>query len=666
MHRRRFLQTLTAASAALAAPPLVPAMAAADAGAAGQAPDTSGTSWSVTSPDGRLEIGVTLRAGGKLTWQVTAGRAAVLSPSPLGLRRHDQPFIEGLRFVAAPDPTPVDDRYEMPHGKRRQHVVSGRERVVSFANAAGAKLDVILRAQNDGVAFRYRFPERDETPRRLYEELTGFTVPSGSHGWMLPHQLPGRYAPAYEDLFREVRAGTTAPDASGWSFPALFETPAHAWMLITEAGLDETYAASHLTPDASDHTYRIAFPMPGDGMGTGEVDPLSTLPWTTPWRVVIVGRTAADLLASDLVLDLSAPSRVKDPSWIRPGRAAWSWWSSSDSPKHAEALNAFTDLAAEMGWEYALVDANWNAMISGRIEDVLAHARSKDIGLLLWYNSGGPHNDVTEAPRDRMYERPVRREEMEQLRSWGVKGIKVDFWQSDKPDRIRQYRDLLEDAAEFHLLVDFHGCTLPRGWSREFPHLMSMEAVAGAEQYKFRPDYAERAPAHNTMLAFTRNVVGPMDYTPVTFGDAQFPHRTTNAHELALAVVFESGLLHLADSVDSYRAQPGAVRAFLRDVPTAWDDTRGLGGRPGESVAIARRSDRTWYVGALNAGAAKTEHLDLSFLGTGEWTLTLIRDGADDRAFADETRTVTTATRVAVPLRAHGGFVAKIAPTAPG
>jgi hypothetical protein len=662
MHRRRFLQTITAASAALAAPPLASTAAAAEIDAATQTHEAGGTSWSLTSPDGRLEIAVTLNSSGTLTWRVSAGRAAVLTSSPLGLRRHDQAFVDGLRFVAAADPTTVDDRYEMPHGKRRQHVVSGRERVLSFTNAAGAKLDVILRAHDDGVALRYRFPETDPTPRRLYDEFTGFTVPSGSTGWMLPHQPPGRYAPAYEDLFREVRVGTAAPDPSGWSLPALFETPGGAWLLITEADLDATYAASHLAPDAPHNTYRLAFPMPGDGMGTGEVDPLSTLPWATPWRVVMIGRTAADLLASDLVHDLSSPSRVKDPSWIKPGRAAWSWWSASDSPKHAEALNAFTDLAAEMGWEYALVDANWNAMLSGRIEDVVAHARSKDVGLLLWYNSGGPHNDVTEAPRDRMDERPVRREEMEQLRNWGVKGIKVDFWQSDKPDRIRQYRDLLDDAAEFHLLVDFHGCTLPRGWSREFPHLMSMEAVAGAEQYKFRADYPMRAPAHNTILAFTRNVVGPMDYTPVTFSDAQFPHRTTNAHELALAIVFESGLLHLADSVDSYRAQPDAVRTFLRQVPTAWDDTRGLWGRPGESVAIARRHDRTWYVGALNAGPAKTEHLDLSFLGTGSWTLTLIRDGADDRAFADETRTVTAATRVAINVRARGGFVARVTP----
>jgi hypothetical protein len=662
MHRRRFLQTLTAASAALAAPPLSPAIAAAEADAGSQARESGGRSWSVTSPDGRLEIGVTLGTGGALSWRVTAGRATVLAPSPLGLRRHDQPFLDGLRFVASPDPTPVDERYEMPHGKRRQHVVSGRERVVSFANAAGAKLDVILRAHDDGVAFRYRFPETDATPRRLYEERTGFAIPAGSRGWMLPHQPPGRYTPAYEDLFREVRAGTTAPDAAGWSLPALFETPGGTWLLITEADLHETYAGARLAADAPRNTYRIAFPQPGDGMGTGEVDPVSTLPWTMPWRVVIVGRTAADLLASDLVHDLSAPSTVKDPSWIEPGRAAWSWWSASDSPKHAEALNAFTDLAAEMGWEYALVDANWNAMESGRIEDVIAHARSKDIGLLFWYNSGGPHNDVTEAPRDRMDERPVRREEMERLRSWGVKGIKVDFWHSDKPDRIRHYRDLLEDAAEFHLLVDFHGCTLPRGWSREFPHLMSMEAVAGAEQYKFNAGYPERAPAHNTMLAFTRNVVGPMDYTPVTFSNTQYPHRTTNAHELALAVVFESGLLHLADSVESYRAQPEAVRAFLRGVPAAWDDTRGLWGRPGESVALARRHDRTWYVGALNAGGARTEHLDLSFLGDGSWTLTLIRDGADDRSFADETRTVTAGSRLPVALRANGGFVARVTP----
>jgi len=494
------------------------------------------------------------------------------------------------------------------------------------------------------------------------EERSGFHLPSGTKAWLLPHHMPSRYKPAYEDLFHEVPVGTAAPEPAGWSFPGLFKTKGGTWLLITEAALDETYCGSRFASDAPGGVYRLRFPDPGEGRGVGEVNPSSTLPWTMPWRVVIIGDAAARIAESDLVSDLSPPSRVADTSWIKPGRASWSWWSESDSPKHAEALNRFVDLAAEMGWEYSLVDANWNFMETGKIEDVVAHAREKGVGLLFWYNSGGPHNDVTEAPRDRMLVREVRRAEFARLRDWGVRGVKVDFWQSDKQDRIRQYREVLADAADFHLLVNFHGCTLPRGWSREFPHLVGMESVMGAEQYKFSEEYQAKSAWHNTVLPFTRNVPGEMDYTPVTFTDHKYPHHTTNAHELALSVVFEVGVQHLADSDKAYRALPDGPKTFLKQVPAAWDETALVDGEPGKSVVVARRAGDVWYVGGINGQEAPQDtRVEMSFLGQGSWQLTLIRDGENDRSFATASRHVTSKDALDVAMRPRGGFVMRLA-----
>jgi hypothetical protein len=621
----------------------------------------SAEEWAVTSPDGRLTATVSRQADGRVTWRVTHAGAAILEDSPLGVRRHDQTFLEGLKPIAANEPTPIADRYETPHGRRRLHAVDARQRVLTFANARDARIEVIVRAQNDGAAVRYRFPETDATPRRVFEEFTAFHVPPGSQGWLMPHQRVHRYGPAYEDFFSEVPSGTPAPHKMGWSFPALFRTPSGRWLLLTEAAVDDSYAGAHLAPEAPDGVYRIAFPDPEEGLGVGEIHPSSRLPWTLPWRVVIVGDAAARIIESDLVSDLSPPSRVKDTSWVKPGRAAWSWWSKSESPRHAAALNAFTDLAAEMGWEYALVDANWDQMLSGTIEEVLAHAAKRGVGLFFWYNSGGPHNDVTEAPRDRMHARDVRRAEFARLREWGVRGVKVDFWHSDKQDRIRQYREILADAVEFQLLVNFHGCTIPRGWSREFPHLVAMEAVFGAEQYKFREAFSTRAAWHNTVLPFTRNAIGPMDYTPVTFTDVKYPRTTTNAHELAQSVVFESGVQHFADSVEAYRALPSRARDFLSQVPAAWDETRGISGEPGRSVVIARRSGEVWYVGGLSGlDEPHAARVPLEFLGPGEWALTLIRDGGEPRSFEDETRRVTATAVIDVPVRARGGFVMRL------
>ncbi len=617
--------------------------------------------WTVTSPDGRTTIGVLREADGRLIWRVMRDNRHILGDSPLGVRRNDQTFDAGLRFVSASESRTIDERYTMPHGKRRDHHVVGSERTLTFANPSGARIEIVLRAHDDGVAFRYRFPESDAAAKTVNEERTGFHVPNGSTAWLLPHQAVDKYGPAYEDLFVHVKAGTAAPRPDGWSFPALFKTPSGGWMLLTESGLDETYCGSHLAADAPDGVYRIKFPDPKEGLGIGAAEPVSTLPWTLPWRVVIVGDRAGHILESDLVNDLAPASRVADTSWVKPGRAAWSWWSASDSPKHAEALNAFTDFAAEMGWEYALVDANWNFMQTGTIEDVIAHAKAKNVGLLFWYNSGGPHNEVSEAPRDRMHTREARRNEFAQLQKWGVKGVKVDFWHSDKQDRIRQYREVLADAADFQLLVNFHGCTIPRGWSREFPNLIGTEAVFGAEQYKFRESMAEHAPSFNTVLPFTRNVIGPMDYTPVTFSDAKYPHRTTNAHELALSVVFETAIQHFADSAESYRSLPEPAKTFLSRVPSVWDDTRALSGEPGESVVIARRNGEVWYVGGINGRAdARTVRVDLGFLKEGSWRATIVRDGDQDRAFASDVETVSPADGPSVTMRPRGGFVMRI------
>nr|MCR4582767.1 glycoside hydrolase family 97 catalytic domain-containing protein [Prevotella sp.] len=167
--------------------------------------------------------------------------------------------------------------------------------------------------------------------------------------------------------------------------------------------------------------------------------------------------------------------------------------------------------------------------------------------------------------------------------------------------------DLLESAARHHLLINFHGATIPRGWQRTWPNLMSTEGVYGAEWYNNVPTFTAKAAAHNATLPFTRNVVGPMDYTPCSFSDSQHPHITTHAHELALTVLFESGLQHLADKPESYFAQPQEVRDFFSHLPVVWDETRFVSGYPGESIVLARRSGDTWYIAGINGSNEQKE-----------------------------------------------------------
>jgi len=611
--------------------------------------------WSVSSPDGSVSLEVTLDGDGRPGYRVLRGGTEVVAASRLGVLRSDAAFDAGLELTVDRGMQRIQDRYTLRHGKRVQHDVEAHARTVALRTPEGLALELDLRAYDDGVAFRYRFPAADGS-RTVQRELTTVAPATPGRVWAQPTQEAGLYPPTYENTYVAGVPVGTPSSGPAWDLPFLVESP-HAWLLVTEAGLDASFHGSRLTGTPQGSAYGFVGPQAGDGEGVGPTTATSTTPWTLPWRVIVVGGSAGEVAASDLVTHLAQPSRLDDDSWVRPGRVAWSWWSQNDSPRDLDRLREYVDLAAEFGWEYSLVDANWNVHSDGEMRDLVRYAADRGVRLWLSYNSGGPHNRVTEQPRDRMHEPAVRRAEFAKLADWGVVGVKVDFFQSDKQDSIARYLGILEDAAAHRILVNFHGCTIPRGWSRTWPHLLTMEGVRGAESYLFLEDFPEIAARHNTILPFTRNAVGPMDYTPVTFGDVAYPHRTTNAHELALAVVFESGLLHLADSAASYRGLPPEVAEELRLIPVAWDESRFLVGEPGRCVVVARRQGDGWWIGGIN-GTDRPRALELELPVGGEWRL--IADGADRDAF-DIRQLPADHTALRLDLAPRGGFLARSA-----
>lgn len=629
--------------------------------------------WGVTSPNGKISLVVQMSdlggkngypAGPAPYYRVTLGNTEVLGASPLGLTLKEQDFLHGLRFERASKTRKLDQTYEALHGKRSQCRVQANERTLVFRNQANSVLEVDMRASDDGVAFRYRLPETGKKTCTLEAEATGFALPLDGRVWVAPSDKATMYAPGYETYYEnEIAVGTASPLGVGWSFPLLFRNKdASCWALITEANLGTNFCGTRLANNPAHGVYRIGLPDPLEGNGSGQIQPASTLPWEMPWRVIVLGDSLGAMVESTLVEDLCAPSVVKDTRWIKPGRVAWSWWSDPPSTMDADKQKKFIDLAAEMGWEYYLVDANWTIMERGNVHELIDYAKAKNVGILLWYNSGGPHNIVTEKPRDCFTYPSVRQFEFDLLRKWGVKGVKIDFFQSDKQDVINIYQGILKDAATYNLMLDFHGCTLPRGWSRTYPHLMSMEGIKGAECYIFEPKHPKLAPVQNTISPFTRNAVGPMDYTPVTFSNNKYPHLTTYAHELALAVLFESALLHFADKPEAYRALPAAPKDFLKQVPVAWDDTRFVAGYPGKFVVLARRKGDTWYLAGVNGQSQAYQpkfHLG-SWLGNGRYAVNFIQDGADEKSFATKAREISANDDLEVPMLGRGGFVATL------
>lgn len=616
-----------------------------------------------SSPSGAVHFEVKL-VGGQLQYRVLHGSGAaateVLAWSPLGITRDDGDLGQGLSFVSE-STRPVSEEYRLRRGKRSEYSKKGVERTLSFQTAQGARLDLQARVFDDGFGFRYRFPETDARPRTVTAEATGFQLPAGARAWISAHDRINGGRVAYQSPYvQNMPAGTPAPHDGGWSFPALFRTADGKHLLLTEAGLDGSYCGTHLAERSDGGLYRIAFPHPTEARGVGAVNPSSPLPWATPWRAGIVADRLATIVESDLVTDLSPPSVIADTSWIKPGRASWSWWSDEASPKSYARVLPYIDLAATLRWEYSLVDEGWPVMQGGSWQDLIRYAASKNVGLLFWYESGVRRPDPENAP---MFRAETRRQELQKIAAAGARGIKVDFLESDKQDTIKLYLGILEDAAASKLVVDFHGSTLPRGWERTYPHLLTSEGVRGAEMYKFDAAFAGYTATHNTMLVYTRNVVGPMDYTPVTFTHAKNRHHTTWGHELALSVLFESGLQHLADSPQAYLGLPEDVRGFLTTVPAAWDETRFFEGEPGKLAVVGRRQGRTWYVAGINGQAdAKKVAIPMEFLGNGTFDMLLVADGRNEASFLVTKRQRNGIDVQSVELRPYGGFAMRLVP----
>ena len=549
------------------------------------------TAQQIASPNGRISA------------QTEGGRLVVTYEGKQALLLEDLPFTnQAFTFVRD-----VRDDYQMLTGKR---LVCSNEAKEYTAPLEGGTT-MVLRLYNDGIAFRY-----DHTGMWKGDDPTIFRIPEGTRRWMQ------QWTDAYEGFFPLSTTYQVAPVPSfsgiskseegwnnRWGYPVLTEPHDGLFVLISEADIERGQSASCLYNDKE--LFKV---VPADlTKGTGPAVS------HTPWRVAIIG-SLADVVESTLVTDVSHPSQIEDTSWIQPGVVSWIYWAYNHGSNDYAIIKKYVDMAATLHLPYVLIDAEWDQMSrlpsnEGKtVEDAIAYAKEKGVRPMIWYNSSVGWVDGAPTPKYRLNKPEDREKEFAWCERLGVAGVKIDFFSGDNQMNMDYCLDLLESAARHHLLVNFHGATIPRGWQRTWPNLMSTEGVYGAEWYNNVPTFTAKAASHNATLPFTRNVVGPMDYTPCAFSDSQHPHITTHAHELALTVLFESGLQHLADKPESYLAQPQEVQDFLSRLPAVWDETRFVSGYPGESVVLARRSGSTWYIAGIN-GTDEEKELALPLEG---------------------------------------------------
>lgn len=499
----------------------------------------------------------------------------------------------------------VTDDYRMLSGKRLHCKNQARE----YEAKLSENLRLVLRLYDDGVAFRYVFSGlRNQV---LPKEQTTYLIPEGTKRWMQ------QWTEAYESFFPLTTTYKVEPipsfsgifkSAEGynnrWGYPVLYEPADGLFVLLSEANIERRQSASCLFNEGE---YFRVVPDKNDVRVSGV--------WRSPWRVAIIG-SLGDVVESTLVTDVSSPNKLLDTSWIRPGVVSWIYWVYNHGSNDYQIIKKYVDMAVTLKLPYVLIDAEWDEMQDGRtIEEAVAYATSQGVKPLIWYNSSVGWVDGAPGPKYRLNKPEDREREFAWCEKIGVAGVKIDFFSGDNQMNMDYCIDLLECAARHHLLVNFHGATIPRGWQRTYPNLLSTEGVYGAEWYNNVPTFTTQAASHNATLPFTRNVIGPMDYTPCAFSDSQHPHITSKAHELALTVLFESGLQHLADKPESYLAQPQAVQDFFSELPTVWDETRFVGGYPGKGAILARRFGHSWYVAGINGlDEAQTFSLDLSFI----------------------------------------------------
>jgi alpha-glucosidase len=534
-----------------------------------------------------------------------------------------------------------------------------------------------IRAYDDAIAFRYRLLRGDGAAQLVIKgEATAFNFAANYDCWALNL---GSFNTSQEGEFDPIKARMIRP-MHLLSLPLLCETGTAAGAFsIAEADVED-YPASYLTGNGNGRTgVTVALTPRADndpGARLHQIAARIQVPgqgFVTPWRVVMLADDASSFAVSTAVHRLGRPSVPDDTGWIKSGKVAWDWWNGFDVDVPNAGVNtatyvAYVDFAADMGLDGIMIDEGWSTGSSTEdnagadltrpvpaldMPAVIKHAKSKKLDVWLW---------AQWQQLDRQMEPALAA-----MAAWGVKGIKVDFMNRSDQEMIGYYHRLLRMAAKYRLMVNLHGSVVPNGLSRTYPHLLTQEAVLGAEANKWS---SRITASHNVTIPFTRMSLGPMDYTPGGFRNISpdaFAQRqsyrapvvqTSRAHGVAMYIVYDSPLQMVSDSPSAYRSaggewEPGA--RFISSIPSSWDESRAIEGRIGQHIVVARRKNDDWYIGAMTNDQPRTLSIDLRQFGRTRYCMSRVDDGAVQQDQMVDLSDPLTSPFIVVDLQAYGG-----------
>jgi alpha-glucosidase len=634
----------------------------------------------VKSPNGKIDL--TLESGAKISWSVKHENTEVIAPSTISLTLGSGVVLGNNAKVISTKSSKVNSSFATPIYKKKTVIDEYNQTVVTYK----ADFGLILRAYNDGVAYRFFTTKKGQIIVESEEASFNF---SKDHKAFVPYVRDLRekdmYSCAFEAMYDEIPLSKFVKDSLAIS-PLLIDLGNGKKAAIVEAELED-YPGMYLTRNNQTQLgLQGAFAHYPKEERLGGYNKMNYMvakresyiaktngTRNFPWRAIIISESDKDLANNDMLQKLSAPSQIADPSWIKPGKVAWDWWNDWNISKvdfkagiNTETYKYYIDFASKNHIEYVVLDEGWSedtnllkVSPSMNIEELINYGKQKNVGIILWSSWYAVNQDLENT--------------FSYYSKMGVKGFKIDFIDRDDQKMVKSLYDIAKKAASYNLIIDFHGMYKPTGIQRVYPNVVNFEGVKGLENAKWTPN--DDMPHYETSIPFIRMLAGPMDYTPGAMRNAtrsdfrpsnSMPmSQGTRCHQLGMYVVFEAPLQMLADSPTAYMKEQESTN-FISQIPTTFDETIALDGKVGEYVAIARKKGDKWFVGGLTNWSAREMTIDLSFLGKGTYSAEIFKDGInagkDATDYKHEIVKVVNADKLTVNMANGGGFAIIISP----
>ncbi|PAM93386.1 Retaining alpha-galactosidase [Flavobacterium sp. IR1] len=628
----------------------------------------------LNSPNGKIEIKIAVND--KITWTISHEKNVILAPSAMSLTIDENVILGKNAVVLNSKKESFSNSFASPVYKKKSIKNEYNELVINFKN----DFSIEYRAFDDGVAYRFVTTKKKDITVKNEEVVLNFDQDYNS---LIPYVRDLRnpkdpYISSFEAHYENKKISEFTKDTLAF-LPLLVDFKNHKKAVFFEANVED-YPGLFVTNNDSKSGFESRFskyPLQETNGGFNNINRLITeradyLVKTKgsrnfPWRIVVISESDKELANNDMIQKLAEPSKIKDISWIKPGKVAWDWWNDWNiynvdfkAGINTKTYQHYIDFAAKNKVEYVVLDEGWsleedimkhNPNVD--LKALIAYGKERNVGIILWSswmaltkNTAGIFKNYADL---------------------GIKGFKVDFLDRDDAKMVNSVYDISQKAADHKLLIDFHGMYKPTGIQRSYPNILNFEGVKGLENNKWGTD---DVPTYDCTIPFIRMIAGPMDYTPGAMRNASKSEfkpshsnpmsQGTRCHQLALYTIFEAPLQMMADSPTAYSKEQEST-TFIAKTPTTFDETVALDGEVGKFVAIARKKENTWYIGAITNWDSREITIDFSFLEKGKkFEAEIFSDGLNaDKAAQDYKReiiTVDASTKLKYRLAAGGGL----------